>query len=253
MAEITLIKASTQEFLDIADIVDDLVLVSDGSCALVLATTALNFGLLSEREQEATIYAYAALLNSLSFPIQIVVRSQRKDVSSYLKQLEVAETKQRNQLLVGMIRSYRKFVAETVRENNVLEKKFYVAIPFSALELGISRSALSGLKPGKKSLPYDKKYILEKAKIALYPKRDHLMRQFNRLGLVVHQLNTQELIQLFFDIYNPESGAKLTAAQEYAQPIVRGDPRFERFANAEQARVGQVRQAEEQTTGQQKG
>jgi len=223
------IKASTQEFLDILDIVDDLVVMTDGAVALVMSTTALNFGLLSEREQEATILAYAALINSLSFPIQVMIRSQRKDISGYLRRLEEAEAQQKNKLLVKMMSDYRRFVAQTVKENDVLEKRFYVVIPFSALELGVSTSVLSGLKPGKKELPYSKEYILQKAKINLYPKRDHLMRQFNRLGLKTRQLNTQDLIQLFFNIYNPDSAAKLAASQEYVPPLVEGDPRYEKI------------------------
>jgi len=88
------IRASTQQHLDIEDIQDDLIILKDGSCCLVIAATAINFGLLSEREQDATIYAYAGLLNSLTFSIQIVIRSQRKDISSYLKLLEEAEAKE---------------------------------------------------------------------------------------------------------------------------------------------------------------
>lgn len=233
MAQPVPIQASTQEFIEIKDIADDLILLADGSVALVMATTALNFGLLSEREQEATILTYAALINSLSFSIQVLVRSQRKDVTDYLKLLEIAGKKQINPLLAKMMVGYRKFVGETVKENNVLEKRFYVVIPFSALELGISKSALASLKPGKKTLPYEKSYILQKAKISLIPKRDHLIRQFNRVGLKTHQLNTQELIQLFFGIFNPESGARLAAAQEYTQPLVGGDLRYQKLLSIE--------------------
>src|SRR5258706_3067853 len=85
--------STTQEELPIADITDDLVLFKDGGAAIVMETTSLNFGLLSEKEQEAVVYAYAALLNSLSFSIQILVRSQRKDISNYLAYLQEASTK----------------------------------------------------------------------------------------------------------------------------------------------------------------
>ena len=76
------ISAASQKHLPIADIVDDLIMYKDGGAAIILETTSLNFGLLSEKEQQAVIAAYAALLNSLSFAIQIVIRSQRKDISS---------------------------------------------------------------------------------------------------------------------------------------------------------------------------
>src|SRR3990170_8901695 len=79
---------STQSHLDIADIINDLVILTDGSACLILEVSAVNFGLLSEKEQEATIYAYAQLLNSLTFSIQIVVSSKRKDISDYITRLE---------------------------------------------------------------------------------------------------------------------------------------------------------------------
>ncbi|PJE67450.1 hypothetical protein COU95_02390 [Candidatus Shapirobacteria bacterium CG10_big_fil_rev_8_21_14_0_10_40_9] len=214
------IRASTQEHLEIEDIKDNIIILKDGSCCLILATTAINFGLLSEKEQDALIYAYAALLNSLTFPIEIVIRSKRKDVTSYLKLLEGEILKQTNKLLQEQMKKYQKFVEDTVKKNNVLDKSFYVIIPFSTLELGATK-ALGAIVKRQKGLPYPKDYILERAKMNLYPKKDHLIRQFNRLGLKTKELTTQEAIQLFYDIYNPESGfQKLAAGQEYAAPIV---------------------------------
>lgn len=215
------IRATTQEHLEIEDIRDDIVILKDGSCCLVLATTAINFGLLSEKEQDALIFAYASLLNSLTFPIQIIIRSQRKDVSSYLKLLEQEETKQTNKLLREQIKKYRKFVEETVKKNNVLDKDFYVIIPFSALELGATKALGTAIRR-QKGLPFSKDYILEKAKTNLFPKRDHLIRLFNRLGLQTRQIKTQELVQLFYDIYNPESAGvqKLAVGGEYTTPLV---------------------------------
>lgn len=215
------IRASTQEHLEIEDIKDDIVILKDGSCCLVLATTAINFGLLSEKEQEATIYAYAALLNSLNFPIQIVIRSARKDISSYLSLLEEQEAKETRKLIKEQIVKYRQFIQETVQKNNVLDKSFFIVIPMSALELGVAKS-LKKVGKKQKGLPFDKGYILQQAKINLYPKRDHLLRQLSRLGLKPHQLNNQELIRLFFDIYNPEVGSRQMAeSSSYQKPLVK--------------------------------
>jgi hypothetical protein len=193
MPAVNVIKASTQEHLDIEDIVDDVVVQKNGSCAIVVQVTAINFNLLSESEQDAIIYAYAGLLNSLTFPIQITIRSSVKDVTDYIRLIRQQELKQKKPLLLKQLSKYREFVEQIVRENQVLDKKFYIVIPFSNLELGISNSV--GL-PGKKitQLPYPKTYILERAKMSLYPKRDHLLRQFGRLGLQSRQLNTQQLI-----------------------------------------------------------
>lgn len=201
MAEpIVPIRSSTQEFIEIEDIDHDLVLFCDGSCVLVVATSAVNFGLLSEKEQEAIIFAYAGLLNSLSFPIQVLVRSQHKDVTAYLSLLEEQEKKQKNPKLAKSIASYRAFVAATVKEKDVLDKNFYIAIPFSSLELGVSPSVLFGSK--KRGLPYPKAYIFEKALIVLTPKRDHIIRLLSRLGLRATQLTNGQLTKLFFSVYN---------------------------------------------------
>jgi len=164
----------------------------------------MNFDLLSEREQEAIIFAYANLLNSLTFSIQLVVRSQRKDISSYLEILEKQEIKKAGSLLlVKLINSYRKFVADMVKKNNVLDKKFYVVIPFSALELGVAQT-LTSLFRRNQGLPFPEDYILTKAQTALSPKRDHLIRLFARLGLVAKQLDNKELAKLYYLIYNSE-------------------------------------------------
>lgn len=195
------IRSSTQEFVEIEDIAHDIVMFVDGSCALVIATTAVNFGLLSEKEQEAIIYAYAGLLNSLSFPVEILIRSQHKDISSYLGLLEEQERRQKNPKLVKNIADYRAFVASTVKEKDVLDKKFYFVVPFSSLELGISTRVLFGSK--RKGLPYSKDYIYDRALTVLTPKRDHIMRLLNRLGLRGKQLSNEQLTRLFFSIYNP--------------------------------------------------
>lgn len=199
------IRSSTQVFTEIEDVRHDLVLFVDGSTAMILATTAVNFGLLSEREQEAMIYAYAGLLNSLSFPVQILIRSQHKDVTSYLGLLEEQEKKQKNPKLAASIKGYRLFVAETVKEKEVLDKKFYVVIPFSSLELGTSTRVLFGSK--KRGLPYPKDHIYDKALTVLSPKRDQVVRLLHRIGLKATQLTSGQIVQLLFSIYNPGSPA----------------------------------------------
>ncbi len=215
------IKSTTQEFVGIEDIKDDLVLLKDGSCCLILKVTAINFGLLSEQEQDAIIYAYAGLLNSLSFSVQIVVRSKRKDITTYLGLLKQQEEKQLSAPLKEQIGKYRQFVENTVKVNNVLDKKFYIVIPFSLLEVGAG--VATSLLTKKKGLPYPKSYILERAKTNLYPKRDHLLRQLTRLGVRTAQLTTPELIQLFYDIFNPESlgSEKIVSSSElFISPII---------------------------------
>lgn len=202
------IKATTQRHLLIADVVDDILLTKAGGATLILRSSALNFSLLSQREQEAITFAHAALLNSLSFPIQILVRSQRKDVSDYLDFLANQETKQENEKLKGLMSSYREFVLNMVKKKNVLEKEFFIIIPFSPFETGISpRGVLNLVSPkNRRSVPFSKEYITKKAKTILYPRRDHIIRQVGRLGIKLKQLTTEEILQLFSKIYTLEKG-----------------------------------------------
>jgi hypothetical protein len=181
----------------------------------------VNFSLLSEEEQEAIIYAYAGLLNSLTFPIQIIIKSQKKDVSNYLKLLENQEAKTQNQTHKNQISRYRQFISRVVKEGNVLDKKCYCVVSFSRIELGLQASNPLSLKKST-TLPYDKKYILQKAQTALDPKIDHLIRQFARVGLSAKLLNTQELTQLFYNAYNPDQAKEksLISTTKYDVPMV---------------------------------
>ena len=131
----TPIKATTQKFLEIEAIEDDFVILKNGSCCIILETTAINFGLLSEREQEATIFAYANFLNSLAFSIQIVVHSRQKDISSYLELINQQLNTQKNEKLKQQTEKYRQFIKDTVKKNWILDKDFFIIIRYSALQL----------------------------------------------------------------------------------------------------------------------
>ncbi len=200
------IKNTTQQHLDIEDVRDNLAILKDGSSCVILQTTAVNFSLLSENEQDAIIYAYAGLLNSLTYPIQIVIKSQKKDISSYLSLLNAQKSKITNPLLKNQLEKYYQFVQKTVSENEVLDKKFYLVIPFSSLELGVKSTLRSSM--GKKSTtPINKELAIQKAKNSLVPKRDHLISQLTKIGLKTRQLTTPEIIKLLFQYYNPDAGS----------------------------------------------
>lgn len=205
------IASTTQDFVPIADITNDIVVYKDGGAAVVLESTSLNFGLLSEKEQEAVIAAYAAMINSLSFSIQIIVLTQKKDISSYINYLDEESKKITQPLLAKLMQGYKSFISESVKKKNVLGKRFFVVLYFSPLELGVAKSVATITK-FRGPLPYAESYIIKKAKITLYPRRDHLVRQAGRLGLKFRQLTTPELIDLFYSIFNP------------ARPAVKKDP-----------------------------
>jgi len=201
------LMATTQEHLPIADITNDVVVYKDGGAALVMESTSLNFGLLSEKEQAAVIAAYAAMINSLTFSIQIVVLTQRKDVSSYLNFLDQEAVKIKQPILAKLMQNYKNFIMESVKKKNVLGKRFFVVLYLSPLELGVGKSVAALTKKSSGSLPFTKSYVIKKAKITLYPRRDHLIRQAGRLGIKFKQLGTADLIALYHSVYNPEHPA----------------------------------------------
>lgn len=214
------IQATTQEHLDIEDIRDDLLILKNGNVVLVLQTNAVNFDLLSEEEQDSMIFAYSQLLNSLSFPIQVLIRSKIMDISNYLQKLREAKSRQENRALVAQMDLYENFIKELVAKNNVLDKRFYVVIPYIEVSLN-SLNPLSSL--GSKKVVFDKWGTLEKAKLSLAPKKEHLIKQLNRIGVRSKQLPTQELVELFYDIYNPAFAREqkvALASSEYTTPLV---------------------------------
>lgn len=210
------IRSSTQLFTEIETVDHDIVMYTDGSCSMAISATAVNFGLLSEKEQDAIIYAYAGLLNSLSFPIEILIRTQHKDITAYLSSLEEKEKKQKNPKMAASIHSYRQFVAATVKEKDVLDKKFYLVIPFSYLELGMSTNVFFGGSK-KHGLPYPRPYIFERALTVLTPKGDHVIRLLSRIGLRAKQLTNDQLIRLFYEIYN--QGAPIVSQERIQKTI----------------------------------
>ena len=190
------VKASTQSFIEIEEIKDDIVLMKDFSAAAVIEVGAVNFWLLSTEEQSSMIYAYSELLNSLSFPVQILILSKKIDVSTYLDYLEDKINKQSVDILKKRMIAYREFIKSVIKINTVLEKRFFFIVPFSPLEMGVS-----GANPGS----LNKEYVFTRAKTALYPKRDNLLRLITKIGLRGSILQRQELTELYYNLYNPSA------------------------------------------------
>jgi len=212
------ISSTTQKFLDIFDISNDVAILKDGTVSMTLMVSAMNFGLLAEQEQDAIIYAYAALLNSLNFPIQIIISSKTKDATAYLRLLDIQAEKATTNEKRALIQRYQGFVGQLIKERNVLDKKFYVAIPASPAEVGMvtPQSVLPG--SSAPSLTKEQKAaVIEKGLGVLEPRRDHLIAQFNRIGLFARQILTQEIIEFFYNSYNPEAyeGQQITNSQDY--------------------------------------
>jgi hypothetical protein len=181
-------KATTQKFVEIEGVMDDVLILSGKRACLILEVKAANFNLMNKDEQDARIASYAALLNSLSFPIQIVIRSKKLDISSYLKLLEGKENETLNPNLKERIKEYRSFIGNLVKVNTVLDKKFYIAIPYSFLE-----------KPGSD--------FVSSAKSSLHSKAESLKSQLTRLSIPAKVLRQEELVRLFYELYNEDKEA----------------------------------------------
>lgn len=194
------VRSTTQRFVEIEDIIDSIVIFPSGNACLIIEVTATNFALLSKEEQDAKIFSYTSLLNSLSFSIQIFIRSKRIDISSYLKLLDQEAKNTQNQNLGNRIRLYRDFVQELVQVNTVLDKKFYIVIPYSYLEAG-AWGAKAAIKKGLSQ----KQRLAEAAKAGLDLKAKSLHAQLERLGLLAKTLEKEELIRLFYEVYNEDS------------------------------------------------
>lgn len=190
---------TTQQHLLISEIKEDILILKNGGGALVMQVSAVNFGLLSDREQVAIISSFAQMLNSLNFSIQIVIYSERLNVNSYLNLLDKAKQAQLNPLLANMIVSYKQFIQATIKENDVLDKKFYIIIPLYSLELGLTSS---------------KENLEQKVKTVLLPRKDQIIRQLSRIGLTAIQLSHQKLVEVFFDIYNGRGIEELTQVNQ---------------------------------------
>jgi len=205
--------SSTQEHLEIRDIIDDLVITQSGSVALIIQTSAINFDLLAEYEQDNKVFAFAGLLNSLNFHIQILIRTRRIDISNYVDYLISQENDSMTEGLKKQLKIYTKFIQNLIVQNDVLDKNFFLVIPFNPT----AELPGSGLLKSKKNreeieqnLQLKQEQLLEKAKIFLFPKRDHILKQLNRMGLLGHQLTNKELITEFYTIYNPEEEVPVT-------------------------------------------
>ncbi|MFH1375046.1 MAG: hypothetical protein ABIH35_00030 [Patescibacteria group bacterium] len=211
-------QQSTQLYLRIAEIHDNTVVLKNGGIRAVLEVDSVNVNLKSEEEQNALVASYQNFLNSLEFPIQIVVRSKKLDISNYLDKLKEAGKKQRNDLLKGQIAEYSEYVRRLVEFTDIMEKSFYVVIPFDPSRSGtlnIFQNFWNYIHPADSegSFRQRKKEFGDIAK-KLNQRVDVVTGGLENCGLSVRRLETPGLIRLFYGIYNP-----LTARNEKAEHI----------------------------------
>lgn len=196
------IHSTTQNFTEIVDIADDIVFFKGGNTCMIAEVSSVNFFLLSNDEQTARIYGYMSLLNSLSSYLQILIVSRRVDMGNYIKLLDERIKSVKNPKVAEQLALYRDFIGELVKGEGLLDKKIYVVIPFSQLELGPTtvpgNAQTPGAQPGKKLT------LSDRVKSGLITKRNNILTQVERMGLTSRSLNTDELIKLYYELYNQE-------------------------------------------------
>ncbi len=194
------VHSTTQDFTEILDIEDDIVFFKNKTACAVLEVSSVNFFLLSAEEQNARIYGYMSLINSLSFSIQIVIISKRVDMQSYLKTLDQRLTTMQSTKLREHLGMYRQFIEELVKNEGLLDKKIYVVIPYSYLEGGAINASKNQKKPNVST-----SYFSQQAKEGINTKRAMIMTQIERMGLSARPLAHEELIKLYYETLNNDT------------------------------------------------
>jgi hypothetical protein len=197
---------STQSLLPIDSIQDNVVVMRDGSLRAVLMASSLNFDLKSTNEQDAIIYAYQHFLNSLDFPIQIQVSSRVLNINNYIDYLEEVKQLQQNELLRMQTEEYVYFIQELISTANIVNKTFYIVVPFHPLDAQKKSLINEFLGGGNESIKYSKEQF-EKYKTQLWQRVNGVMYGIRRTGVYTTPLNTQELIELYYSLYNPDSSS----------------------------------------------
>ena len=210
-------SASAQEFLAIDSIREDVVILKDGGFRVVLMCSSLNFALKSPDEQDAIIYQYQNFLNSLDFPLQIVIHSRRLNIAPYLDTLREQQKNETNELLKIQISEYIEFTNTFVSNTNIMSKTFYAVVPFTSTALvqkGILNTFVSRLGLVKKE-EGDIDHVFDEYKNQLWQRVDTVVSGLQRFGVRSAPLATEELIELFYGLYNPvefEKGGTKTEA-----------------------------------------
>lgn len=210
---------STQEILKFSEIHEGIVITKTGELRAVLMVSSINFALKSEQEQNAIIYAYQNFLNSLNFSIQILMQSKKLDLTKYLATLKETAAKQINELLKIQTLDYIDFVGRLINIANIMDKKFYVVIPFMP-PIQLQPTAKKPANAPKMTLEEFNSYKQELAQ-----RIQVVAGGLGSTGMRSAQLNTQQIIELFYNIYNPEESTKqkLVEMQSLTGPMVESE------------------------------
>lgn len=196
---------ATQRYLDIAEIREDMVIMKDGTVRGVLLVSSINFALKSETEQQAIIQAYMQFLNSLEYPVQIVVQSRKMNIDVYLNELQERLKSQNNELLKTQMQEYIAFIMQLVDLGEIMTKRFYVVVPYDPMtnrRHGFFTRMGEVLSPAR-VLGLNRKQF-EERKQELNQRLSLISGALASMSLATAILDTQSLIELYYSAYNPE-------------------------------------------------
>jgi hypothetical protein len=200
------VSASTQQYLDIAEIRENTIVMRDGTLRAVILASSINFALKSEDEQNAIISAYVSFLNNLDFPLQIVIQSRELDITNYINGLKQKEREQTNELLKMQTAEYIQYIEELISIGKIMNKRFYVIVPYNPLS-DKHKSFFSSIKELFKpiSLIRMKEEVFKRRRYELTKRVDGIISGLASIGINSVELDTQSLIELFYNAYNPET------------------------------------------------
>lgn len=203
-------KTSTQTHLRIAEIRDNILVLKNGGVRAVLKTSSINFNLKSEEEQNAIIHSYQAFLNSLEFPVQIVVRSKKLDIDDYIEEVRRLGNQQTNPLLQEQTYEYADYIQRLVEYADIMEKEFYVVVPYDPARAPSSESKFQSffqrLAPKDTLADIKKRHgEFENLTKSLNQRLNTVKSGLENCGLKVEDATTVEIIELFYKSYNPIS------------------------------------------------
>ncbi len=197
---------ATQRYLDIAEIKEDVMVMKDGTMRAVMIVASINFALKSEDEQNAIISAYVQFLNSLEFPLQVVIQSRRLNIDNYIERLRESEKSQTNELLRMQIKDYLNFVQELVTLGQIMQKQFFVVVSYNPLSdkaKGFFSRMSEAFTPALSVRLAEDRFRQRRNDIQT--RVEHIISNLGSMGLKAVQLDTQSLIELFYRVYNPET------------------------------------------------
>lgn len=205
---------STQSTLQLSELRDGMVIMIDGSFRAVIACKSINFDLMSDREREGVEYSYQNFLNSLTFPVQILVRSQRVDIGPYIEKLITLRRSQDNMLLGVLMDDYINFIDALAEEANIMEKSFYIVVPYfprgdaaNLIEQGKGFFGKLFAKP-QNTITHIDATNYQKAKDEIKNRVDSVMSGLFQIGIQSVQLDTKALGELYYNYYNPDTALR---------------------------------------------